>query len=88
MKVGDSSVLEFDGPFIANYIGPAPPPGSAPHRYIFFLYEQPEGFDHKAHAPADGKELGVMGRMRYDFDAWAEKINLGAPVAFNWFVSN
>ncbi|KAJ5981188.1 hypothetical protein N7499_001799 [Penicillium canescens] len=88
VKVGDSSVLGSEAPFVANYIGPAPPPGSAPHRYIFFLYEQPEGFDHKDHSPADGKELGLMGRIRYDFDAWAEKINLGPPVAFNWFVSN
>ncbi|KAJ5317858.1 hypothetical protein PENANT_c004G03612 [Penicillium antarcticum] len=88
VKVGASSVLEFDAPFVANYIGPAPPPGSSPHRYVFFLYEQPAGFNHKDHAPADGKTLGNMSRIRYDFDAWAEKIKLDDPVAFNYFTSN
>lgn len=87
-KITDSSLLEFDAPFVANWIGPAPPPGSAPHRYIFFLYEQPETFDLKDHAPADGKELSVWSRMRYNLDGWAEEVKLGSPVAFNYFFCN
>ncbi|CAG8409264.1 unnamed protein product [Penicillium salamii] len=87
VKVTESFALEFDAPFIANWIGPAPPPGSAPHRYIFFLYEQPDSFDLKDHAPADGKALSNWNRMRYDLDAWAEQAKLGPPVAFNYFSS-
>ena len=87
-KITDSSLLEFDAPFVANWIGPAPPPGSAPHRYIFFLYEQPETFDLKDHAPVDGKELSVWSRMRYNLDGWAEEVKLGSPVAFNYFFCN
>lgn len=45
--------LEITEPFVANYIGPAPPPGSSPHRYCFFLYQEPQGFDGKPYAPAD-----------------------------------
>ncbi|KAJ5198875.1 hypothetical protein N7472_004079 [Penicillium cf. griseofulvum] len=60
----------------------------APHRYLFFLYEQPEDFDLTAYAPAGGKNLGNLSRMRYDFDAWAEEIKLGPPVAFNYFTCN
>lgn len=88
VTVTDSSSLEFDAPFVANYIGPAPPPGSAPHRYIFFLYEQPETFNLKDHAPADGKNLSNMSRMRYNLDAWAEEAKLGPLVAFNYFFCN
>ncbi|KAJ5743017.1 hypothetical protein N7533_010119 [Penicillium manginii] len=88
VKVTDSSSLDTRQPFVANYIGPAPPPGSSPHRYIFFLYEEPEGFDFKKHAPRNGKKLGNMSRMRYDLDSWAEQVGLGPVVAFNYFKSN
>lgn len=88
VKISESGTLDTTAPFVADYIGPAPPPGSSPHRYIFFLYEEPAGFDAKAHAPPNGKKLGAMSRMRYDFDAWAKKINLGSILAFSYFNSN
>lgn len=88
MKVSESSALDTSGPFVANFIGPAPPPGSSPHRYIFFLYEEPAGFDLEKHAPADGKPLSNWYRMRYDLDSWAKEIGLGDLVAFNYFTSN
>lgn len=84
----EPSTLDTTAPFIADYIGPAPPPGSAPHRYLFFLYEEPEGFDPSLHAPAGGKKMGNWPRMRYDFDAWAEEVKLGPVLAFNYFTSN
>ncbi|KAI3232500.1 hypothetical protein DTO012A9_1093 [Penicillium roqueforti] len=58
VKATSEGVLEYEAPFVANYIGPAPPPMSSPHRYTFFLYEQPADFDLTAHAPAGGKKLG------------------------------
>ena len=88
LKVTSDGVLVSDAPFVANYIGPAPPPVSAPHRYIFFLYEQPADFDLTAHAPAGGKKLSNSNRIRYDLDAWAEEIKLGPLVAFNYFTCN
>jgi phosphatidylethanolamine-binding protein (PEBP) family uncharacterized protein len=88
IKVTSDGVLKSDAPFVANYIGPAPPPVGGPHRYLFFLYEQPADFDLTVYAPADGKKLGNMSRMRYDFDSWAEKIKLGPVVAFNYFTCN
>ncbi|PYH45904.1 YbhB/YbcL family Raf kinase inhibitor-like protein [Aspergillus saccharolyticus JOP 1030-1] len=54
--------LRVTAPFVANYIGPAPPPGSSPHRYVFFLYEQPAGFEGKKYAPPRGQNLGNMHR--------------------------
>lgn len=84
-----STKLEFsDTAFVANYIGPAPPPGSAVHRYVFMLYEQPAGFDGKRYAPAGGKNLSNWHRMRYDLGAFEKKVNLGPVLAANYFVSN
>lgn len=77
-----------EAPVIANYIGPAPPPGSAPHRYAFFLYEQPEGFEGRTFAPKDGKTLGIFDRMRASLDDWVKKLGLGEVLAVNYFNSN
>ncbi|KAJ5146261.1 Protease inhibitor (Tfs1) [Penicillium bovifimosum] len=88
VKVTSDGVLKYDAPFIADYIGPGPPPVGAPHRYLFFLYEQPAGFDLTAHAPADGQKMARMSRMRYDFESWAEMVKLGPLVAFNYFTCN
>ncbi|KAJ5562815.1 Phosphatidylethanolamine-binding protein PEBP [Penicillium sp. DV-2018c] len=88
LKVTSDGELKSDAPFVADYIGPAPPPVGAAHRYLFFLYEQPANFDHTAHAPVGGKKLGAMSRMRYDLETWAEMIGLGPIVAFNYFTSN
>ncbi|TVY94307.1 Carboxypeptidase Y inhibitor [Lachnellula willkommii] len=88
VKAGAEHTLTSSEPFVANYIGPAPPPGSAPHRYTFFLFEQPEGFDGTKYAPADGKPLGNLKRMRYDLDSWQKEVKLGEPLAVNYFLSN
>lgn len=84
----DTSTLEATAPFVANYIGPAPPPWSSPHRYIFFLYEQPEGFDVKKYAPPNDQNLGNMQRMWYSLDGWEEEASLGPILASNYFTSN
>ena len=82
-------VLTSSGtPFVANYIGPAPPPGSAPHRYVFLLYEQPADFDVKNYAPSEGKNLGNWHRMRYDLGAFEKEAKLGPVLASNYFFSN
>jgi phosphatidylethanolamine-binding protein len=73
---------------VANYIGPAPPPGSSPHRYVFFLYEQPVGFEGKKYAPPNGGNLSNWNRMRYSLDAWEKEAQLGPVVAINYFKSN
>jgi len=81
-------VLKATEPFIANYIGPAPPPGSSPHRYIFFLYEQPDAFDGTRYAPKDGQPLGNWQRMRASLDDLAREYKLGPVLAANFFTSN
>ncbi|KAJ9133743.1 Phosphatidylethanolamine-binding protein-like protein [Pleurostoma richardsiae] len=85
---GTAPVLKGTEPFVANYIGPAPPPGSSPHRYIFFLYEQPAGFDGKKYAPKDGKPLSNWNRMRASLDSLEKEYSLGPVLAANYFKSN
>ncbi|CAJ2502357.1 Uu.00g097510.m01.CDS01 [Anthostomella pinea] len=85
---GEAALSSGNTPFIANYIGPAPPPGSGPHRYVFFLYQQPEAFDGKAYAPPNGQTVPNMKRMRYDLDDFEQKAKLGPIVACNYFTSN
>ncbi|RAL08028.1 YbhB/YbcL family Raf kinase inhibitor-like protein [Aspergillus homomorphus CBS 101889] len=84
----DNYTLEVTAPFVVNYIGPGPPPGSSPHRYVFFLYEQPAGFDGSRYAPPHGKDMGIWPRLRYDLDKWEEETKLGPVVAVNYFTSN
>lgn len=81
-------VLKPTQPFVANYIGPAPPPGSSPHRYVFFLYEQPEGFDGAKYAPEGGKPLGNFRRMWASLDDMEREYKLGPILAVNYFKSN
>nr|POF03444.1 protein d1 [Quercus suber] len=75
-------------PFVADYIGPAPPPGSGPHRYVFFLYDQPADFDAKKWAPAGGKPLATYKRMRYSLADFEKEAKLGSVIAANYFTSN
>jgi phosphatidylethanolamine-binding protein (PEBP) family uncharacterized protein len=72
---------------VADYAGPAPPPPSASHRYVFMLYEQPEGFNAKKYAPADGKKMGLWPRVRYDLAAFENRAKLGPVIACNYFNS-
>jgi len=80
--------LTTAAPFVANWIGPAPPPGSGPHRYIFLLYDEPAGFDPKKYAPPEGKKLGNWNRIRYNLGAFEKEVKLGPVLAFNYFRSN
>ncbi|CRG86554.1 hypothetical protein PISL3812_03563 [Talaromyces islandicus] len=85
-----SGKLTTSEPFIANYIGPAPPPPSSPHRYCFFLYEQPASLAVKDLAPKDGKKVGNVARMWFDLEKYESQLGLkgGSIVAGNFFVSN
>lgn len=83
-----SQTMVTDQPFIVDYAGPGPPPGSGPHRYAFFLYLQPDDFEVKSHAPPNGQKVGVAKRIRYDLDRFEKEAGLGKIVAMNYFKSN
>ncbi|KAK9424544.1 putative Phosphatidylethanolamine-binding protein [Seiridium unicorne] len=84
-----STVLKSEVPVVAEYIAPAPPPLSGPHRYVFLLYEQPAAFDAKKFRPQkDGEEFPIMKRVRFDPDNFVKEAELGEVLAGGWFESN
>ncbi|RMJ21365.1 protease inhibitor Tfs1, partial [Aspergillus sp. HF37] len=72
-----AAVLKADAPFVANYMSPEPPLASGRHRYVFLLYEQPDGFEARKYAPPHGRLMGVWARVRFGFDEWAREVGLG-----------
>lgn len=85
---GGQRVLRASEPSISDYAPPGPPPGSPPHRYCFFLYEQPASLDGSKYASGDGAKMGLWSRMRYSLDAAEKELGLGPIVATNYFTSN
>ena len=87
MSDGKITLTATDVPFVANYLAPAPPPLSPAHRFVFLLYEQPNGFNGSKYAPAGGANLGNWHRMRYNLGAFEKEAKLGPIVAANYFRS-
>lgn len=80
-----TSKLTSTEPFIVNWIAATPPPGSGPHRYVFFLFEEPAGFKSERYAPAEGQQTGMWSRIRFDLDTWVKEAKLDEAVAVNYF---
>ena len=84
---------------VAPYMGPAPPGLSSPHRYVFMLWEQPDGvtverireemgFETEAGEGGGGfgGGAGLMSRVRWDQERFERRLGLGRVVAGNYFV--
>ncbi|KAJ3497359.1 hypothetical protein NLG97_g1966 [Lecanicillium saksenae] len=82
--------LESDARCIMPYIGPGPPPPSAPHRYVFMLWEQPPvvSADSVCKTLSFPSEPGLTARIRWDQSSVEKKLGLGQPLAVNYFVAN
>jgi phosphatidylethanolamine-binding protein len=78
--------LKSDDPAIAYWAAAAPPPGAAPHRYVFFLYEQTPDTS----IPPNYKEkpFSLSQRVRFDVDGMVKQLKLGEIKAANYFLSN
>uniref|UniRef100_A0A0A9XHF3 OV-16 antigen n=2 Tax=Lygus hesperus TaxID=30085 RepID=A0A0A9XHF3_LYGHE len=72
------------GETLSAYVGSAPPPGTGLHRYCFLVYQQPDKlqFDEKrlTNQSAENREC-------FSISKFAEKYQLGDPVAGNFFVA-
>ncbi|KAJ5240094.1 hypothetical protein N7468_004713 [Penicillium chermesinum] len=75
--------LKSSVPFIAEYTGAGPPPGAAPHRYVFLLYSQKPGS-----AVPNQNSVGVLSRMRFDIEGFKKKLGLERIEAVNHFSSS
>lgn len=79
---------DFDiakGLVMSAYVGSGPPPGTQLHRYVYLVYKQAQG----AIAP-DETKLGNRsgsGRGQFRIEAFAEKYQLGDPIAGNFYLA-
>lgn len=84
---------------VVDYMGPSPPPKSAPHRYMFMLWEQPRGLTREKICEEIGivgddddeggdlhGDLGIMGRSRWDQEGFERRLGLERVVGGNYFV--
>ncbi|GAA5972327.1 hypothetical protein JCM11641_002410 [Rhodosporidiobolus odoratus] len=67
------------GETLTTYLGPAPPAGTGPHRYVFLVYKQP--VDHTPELGVDGDE-----RPSYDLASFVRKNELEL-VGANFFLA-
>ncbi|XP_011494669.1 PREDICTED: protein D3-like isoform X2 [Ceratosolen solmsi marchali] len=70
------------GDVLSDYIGSGPPPNTGLHRYVFLVYKQPEklSFSEKRLTNRSDK-----GRGNFSIKKFAEKYNLGSPIAGNMY---
>ena len=76
--------LKSQDPVVAEYAGAGPPPGSSPHRYVILLYSQKPD----SRVPTKQDSIGLLSRMRFDFDGLINKLGLEKIEAVNHFTSN
>lgn len=72
-----------NGQTLSEYIGSGPPPETGLHRYVFLVYKQSNGkitCDEKVLPNTSGE-----GRGCFSIKNFAEKYQLGEPIAGNFF---
>lgn len=72
-----------EGDVLADYLSPAPPMLTGPHRYTFVLFEQENGT--KVESDINIPKNSTRGRMNFSLRKFAAEKNLGEPVAANFF---
>ncbi|CAB3219856.1 unnamed protein product [Arctia plantaginis] len=70
------------GDVLSGYIGSGPPQGTGIHRYVYIVYKQPGKLNFNE-SVLDNKSIN--GRAAFSTKKFAEKYNLGAPVAGNFY---
>ncbi len=84
---GQWTRLETEAKAVVFYAGPQPPKPSAAHRYVFLVWDQPEGMGSDEIKKVLGlpDQVGIPGRMRWDQQACEKKLGLGKVIAANYF---
>ncbi|XP_075148650.1 protein D3-like [Haematobia irritans] len=70
------------GEVIAAYVGSGPPKGTGLHRYVFLLYKQPGKLEFDEERVGNNTRKD---RPKFKAAKFAEKYNLGAPIAGNFY---
>jgi hypothetical protein len=62
-------------PALSEFLQPAPPPGDPPHRYIFLVFNQPEGFNNQTLVTPQTDILS------WNLTEFVDAVGLGDPIA-------
>ncbi len=68
----------------ASYIGPNPPPGT-PHRYVFWMFAQPEEFAIPESFSNVNPPASTTDRIGFNLTEFVAAAELDAPLAGNYF---
>ncbi|XP_011198593.2 phosphatidylethanolamine-binding protein homolog F40A3.3 [Bactrocera dorsalis] len=68
-----------EGQTVAEYIGSGPPEGTGLHRYVIFVFKQPNKIESEKFIPKTSSE----GRVKVKSKDFIVKYNLGDPIAGN-----
>ncbi|KZV74438.1 PEBP-like protein [Peniophora sp. CONT] len=82
MKIDSLGKLVNSTPALWDYVSPAPPDGSAPHRYTVLVYQQPPGF-----VEAATTLINNTNYIEWSLDDFASTTGLEEPVAGTFFLT-
>lgn len=70
------------GETLSEYIAPVPEPNTGPHRYVILVYLQEKEIEFNEERLND---CTVQGRLGFSIKSFADKYNLGDPLAGNFY---
>ncbi|EHA56951.1 hypothetical protein MGG_06844 [Pyricularia oryzae 70-15] len=76
-RISGQRSLTNSTPATVPYAAPGPPPSSSAHRYFFYIWQQPPGFQ----VPSS---FNPNNRANFDIENFVRETNLGAPAAANY----
>ncbi|KAK0549376.1 hypothetical protein OC845_003178 [Tilletia horrida] len=82
LTLSSDGTLKNTSAFVENYMGPAPPAGSGPHRYMTLIVAQPSGFS----APANLSQPNTPLITNWTLSQYLSQANLGPIVAASYFI--
>ncbi|CDH13320.1 related to Carboxypeptidase Y inhibitor [Zygosaccharomyces bailii ISA1307] len=85
IKMGEGGLLG-GGKVLQPYVGPGPPKGTGPHRYVFLLYQQPSGVTCSSFTPIKDRPNWGYGSPATGVDKWATENKLKL-VGANFFLA-
>ncbi|KAM3956849.1 protein D2 [Aphomia sociella] len=74
-----------NGEILSDYIGSGPPKGTGLHRYVFFIYKQPNKCDFSTVSKLPNNSGDKRGK--FSISKFAQKFQLGTPIARNFYLA-